>query len=606
MMEVRMDADFDKKTAQFLKSFYLRFNLFTEGFSFFIVVPIILFYVWANIQLTRDQLLLFFKIVPPAFLFGIAFVLVNNLIAVLPILRYFKKLARGETVPDDLYARAKKRLLNLPIIHSIGAFFRWLILLANAIVPFMILSDATMPQFVNMWMGAGLCAGLGTASYFAITEIMVQNILNRGIFPRKLEFERLPRVSLRSRLTALSVTSVVLTLAVIVTFFYITVEMNRIATPLMYARIGVMAIMAVIVGIFSPLLVIKTLRDRINIVVEFLNKIGNGDLKSAAREIPVRDEISEIITDVDEMKDSLRTAQDQLMDMNLNLEKKVAERTEELEAAMNELEAMNENLTRVNREMEENEIIRRKDLSLAASLQTTFILQNKPGYARYEIATLYRPWSEVSGDFFDFYDDNGELRGVGLFDVSGHGVSSGLLTLLAKSIITRNFNLYRNEKLSVIMEHVNTELIAEIGRIDNYVTGILLRFTGDYAEYVNCAHPDIVFKSGSSGRVGRILDKMGDGYRSLVLGVEGVNQPFPSVSLKLGRDDCLFMFTDCLIEADDGQGNTYDEARIVESMKNAPDGPAQDVLDHIMKDFNAFHGKTQFKDDLTALCIKVK
>ena len=131
----------------------------------------------------------------------------------------------------------------------------------------MVLSDATMPQFVNMWMGAGLCAGLGTVSYFAITEIMVQNILNRGVFPGKPEFERPPRVSLRSRLTALSVSSVLLTLAVIVTFFYITVEMNNIATPLMYVRIGLMALMAVIVGIFSPLLVIKTLRDRINIVV---------------------------------------------------------------------------------------------------------------------------------------------------------------------------------------------------------------------------------------------------------------------------------------------------------------------------------------------------
>ena len=600
-----MDTAFDKKTAQFLKSFYLRFNLFTEGFSFFIVVPIILFYVWANIQLTNDQLLLFFKIVPPAFLFGIAFVLVNNLIAVLPLLRYFNKLVRGETVPDDVYARAKRRLLNLPIIHAIGAFFRWLILLANAIVPFMLLSDATMPQYVNMWMGAGLCAGLGTASYFAITEIMVQNILNRGVFPRKLEFERPPRVSLRSRLTALSVSSVVLTLAVIVTLFYITVEMNKIATPLMYARIGVMAVMAVIVGIFSPLLVIKTLRDRINIVVEFLNRIGNGDLKSTAGEIPVRDEISEIITDVDEMKDSLRTAQDQLMDMNLNLEKKVVERTEELEAAMNELEAMNENLTRVNHEMEENEIIRKKDLSLAASLQSAFILKNQPRYDRYDIATLYRPWTEVSGDFFDFYEDCGELKGVGLFDVSGHGVSSGLLTLLTKSIITRNFNLYRNEKLSIIMEHVNTELIDEIGRIDNYVTGILLRFAGDHAEYVNCAHPDIVFKSGSSGRVGKILDKMGDSFRSLVLGVEGVNRPFPSVSLKLGRGDCLFMFTDCLIEAKDEQGDTYDEARIMESMKNAPDGSARDVLDHIMKDFYSFHGTAQFKDDLTALCIRV-
>ena len=601
-----MDITFDKQTAQFLRNFYLRFNVFTEGFSFFIVVPIILVYVWANIQLTGDQLFLFFKIVPPAFLFGIAFVLVNNWIAVLPIMRYFKKLVRGEEIPDGMYAKAKKRLYNLPVIHAIGAFFRWLILLGNAIVPFSLMSNATTPQIVNMWMGAGLCSVLGIASYFAITEIMVQNIINKGVFPKKLEFERPPRVTLRQRLTGLSVSSVLLTLAVMVTFFYITVEMNRIATPLMYVRIGAMAFMAIVVGIFSPFLVIKTLRDKINVVVEFLGRIGNGDLVSSAADVPVKDEISEIIHEVDDMKDSLRSARDQLLDLNLNLEKKVAERTEELEAAMNELEAMNENLIRVNRELEDNEATRKKDLTLAASLQSSFLLNRQPAYARYDIATIYRPWSEVSGDFFDFYEDCGDLRGVGLFDVSGHGVSSGLLTLLSKSIITRNFNQHSAENLSVIMEHVNRDLVGEIGKIDNYVTGILLRFAEDYIEYVNCAHPDIVFRSGSTGRVGRILDKMGDSYRSLVLGVEGIDQSFPAVSLKLGRGDCLFLYTDCMIETKDEEGNLYDENRMMEAMKRAPGGSAQAVLDFVMNDFFTFHGKNQIKDDLTAVCIKVK
>jgi serine phosphatase RsbU (regulator of sigma subunit) len=605
-MEALMDITFDKKTAQFLRNFYLRFNVFTEGFSFFIVVPIILFYVWANIQLKDEQLLLFFKLVPPAFVFGIAFVMVNNWIAVLPIIRYFNKLLRNEEIPDEMYAKAKKRLYNLPVIHSIGAFFRWLILLANAIVPFSLISDASTPQIVNMWMGAGLCSILGIASYFAITEIMVQNIINKGVFPKKLEFERPPRVTLRQRLTGLSVSSVLLTLSVMVTFFYITVEMNRIATPIMYVRIGVMGLMAIVVGIFSPFLVIKTLRDKINVVVEFLGRIGNGDLVSSAGDVPVQDEISEIIHEVDEMKDSLRSARDQLLDMNINLEKKVAERTEELEAAMNELEAMNENLVRVNRELEDNEMTRKKDLTLAASLQSSFLLNRQPAYARFDIATLYQPWSEVSGDFFDFYEDCAELRGAGLFDVSGHGVSSGLLTLLAKSIITRNFNSHRTENLSVIMEHVNRDLIAEIGKIDNYVTGILLRFAEDHVEYVNCAHPDIVFRSGSSGRVGRILDRMGDNYRSLVLGVEGIDQPFPSVSLKLGKGDCLFLYTDCIIETKDEEGNFYDEARIMDAMKRAPGGSAQAVLDFIMKDFSAFRGKTQVKDDLTVICIMAK
>ena len=163
----------------------------------------------------------------------------------------------------------------------------------------------------------------------------------------------------------------------------------------------------------------------------------------------MRDEISGIITDVDDMKDSLRRSQDQLMDMNLNLEKKVADRTEELEAAMNELEAMNENLVRHQQGMEETRTVRKNDMSLAASLQTSFIRQNP---AAVRVATT-SPSCTGHGSRFRaissiFTRTAARLRGVGLFDVSGHGISSGLLTLLAKSIISRNFNLHRDEKRS--------------------------------------------------------------------------------------------------------------------------------------------------------------
>ncbi|MBN2160714.1 MAG: SpoIIE family protein phosphatase [Spirochaetes bacterium] len=605
------DIALDKKTAGFIKSFYLRFNLFTEGFSFFIVVPILLVYVWANIQLTPEQLVLFFKIVPPAFLFGIAFVLVNNLIVLWPILRYFKKFLAGKEVPDAEYFRIKKRFLRLPFIHAAGAFFRWLILLGNAILPFSLLSDATRPQIINMWMGAALCSVLGIASYFAITEIMVQNMISMGVFAKKIEGEKPPRVSLRMRLTVLTGSSVLLTVAVIVTFFFITVENNRIADTLMYVRIGIMIFLALVIGVFSPLLVIKTLRDKINIVVELLSKIGAGDLRSAAREVPIHDEISEIIFDVDDMKDKLRMSRDELMDLNINLEKKVAERTrelkaalEEIEAANNELEAMNDNLVRANRELEETERIRKKDLTLAATVQAAFLPGKAPVYDQYDIAYIYKPWAEVSGDFFDFYENNATLKGVGLFDVSGHGVSSGLLTLITKSIISRNFYSMIKDKIVTVMEHINNQLIEEIGQIDNYVTGILLRFTDDRFEYVNCAHPDIVFRSGSTGRVGMILEKPGERYRSFFLGVRDMQQSFPSLSVKLGSGDCLFLYTDCMIENENSGGQVFGETRIMESLRKAPEGDARSMLNHIINNFNEFHRGTEFKDDLTAILIK--
>jgi sigma-B regulation protein RsbU (phosphoserine phosphatase) len=48
--------------------------------------------------------------------------------------------------------------------------------------------------------------------------------------------------------------------------------------------------------------------------------------------------------------------------------------------------------------------------------------------------------SGISGDLYDFYLDDDTLSGISLFDVSGHGIASGLITMLAKSILFRTYN----------------------------------------------------------------------------------------------------------------------------------------------------------------------
>ncbi len=598
-----MEAGIDKKA---IKHFYILFNLFTEGLSFFIVVPVIIFYVWSNIQLTAEQFAIFNRVWPPFFAFGLAFVMINNWIVLLPVLRYFKKVLKDEAVTDEEYTKAKKRFFKLPMIHAMGAFFRWMLLLSLPILVFTFNTDLTVPQAVNMWLGPLLCAMLGIISYFTITEIRIQNILNRGVFARKTGSDFSPRVSLVQRLTALSVSAVLLPVLLLFLFIFITMETNNIGTPILYLRVGIIIVISIIFGLFTPVLINRTIRERMNAVADFLKNIGGGDLNARARELIAHDEFSDVITEVDDMKNRLRIARDLLLDMNLNLEKKVAERTGELEAAMSEMEAMNDNLVRVNKELEETERARKKDMALAGSVQGAFLPRKPPAYRSYDIAFTYNPSSEVSGDFFDFYESGGELKGAGIFDVSGHGISSGLLTLISKSIISRHFYFEKDLRLSGIVENINRELIDEIGQIDNFITGILLRFMDDRVEYVNCAHPDIVFRSGVSGRVGMIMDKHGSGDKSHFLGVAGMDQQFPSISLKLASSDCLLLYTDCMLEAVNGRGENFGESGIRDSLRNAPDGPAQEILDHVMGEFRAFSGVAPLKDDLTAIVIKRK
>lgn len=317
------------------------------------------------------------------------------------------------------------------------------------------------------------------------------------------------------------------------------------------------------------------------------------------------------------LSDQVNNLKNNLQDMNVNLEDKVEQRTveltaanEEIEAAMEELEAMNDQLVEKNRELEEAESINRKDMFMASRLQTSILHKQPPASTRYDIAFAYTPKSGVSGDFYDFYMEGGELTGVGLFDVSGHGISASLLTLMAKSIIADIFNANRDLKLGSIIEIINDKLITEIKNVDNYLTGVLLRFRNDTIEYVNCAHPDIVLKSFATGSTGKLLNSTGQRVSGPLLGIarDVSHEEYACIDMhfNIARGDTLLLYTDSLSESSRADGDDFSDLRIIKSLKNAPDGTAQLILNNILSDFYSFLGTTEPHDDLTVIVIKKK
>jgi phosphoserine phosphatase RsbU/P len=342
-------------------------------------------------------------------------------------------------------------------------------------------------------------------------------------------------------------------------------------------------------------------------VVKFLNDIGRGDLKASPGEVAIDDEISMISHSVDDMREKLRTARDELLELNLTLEEKVADRTEELQAAMEELEAMNETLLAANTELENAERLKMMDLDMAANVQKSFLPETPPVSDDYDIDFIFRPAAQVSGDFYDFYFKGSSLHGVGIYDVSGHGISSSLLTIIARSIIQRNFIRGIDEKLNRVMERINTELIEEIGQSDKYITGIMLRFQSDRIEYVNSGHPDAYFRIAGSHKTGKVTNRKGESVKGMFLGVASMEQVYDILSIRLSSGDFLFIYSDCFLEATNIRGEYFGEDGVKRAVATAPEGPAGDVMDHIIKQLNGFvKPGIALSDDLTAMVIKKK
>jgi len=291
-------------------------------------------------------------------------------------------------------------------------------------------------------------------------------------------------------------------------------------------------------------------------------------------------------------------------ELNRTLEDIVKDRTRELESAMEEIEAINDYLTETNSDLLSAQRIMQRDMDMAVNVQRKFFPDTAPNVREWEVAFYFRPMAGVSGDLYDFYISDDVLGGVAIFDVSGHGIASGLITMIAKSILFRTFYNMDDAPLNDILEKANKEIIEEIGNTDNFLSGILLKLKENIVEYSNAGHTDLVLRRADNSRAEVVSPANGDDYKGYYMGVEMMDQPFPLHSFEIEKNDSLLLFTDCLLEGKNSKDEEFGLGNILRAFTAAgSDLTAQEQLYELMQAFNGFTG-SQYNDDLTAIILK--
>ena len=284
------------------------------------------------------------------------------------------------------------------------------------------------------------------------------------------------------------------------------------------------------------------------------------------------------------------TSRTEVEELNTNLEHKVAERTNDLSAANAKLEQANERAA--------------EDMKLAVFVQQSFYPRKVPAVTGWDIAYHFQPMSGVSGDLYDFFTDGNELKGIGLFDVSGHGISSGLVTMLAKTIIDRKFSEGIFLPLSQVMTSINDTLITEKGEIQNYLTGLLVRITDGRVEYVNGGHPPVFYRASANGSVGAVEVKNHPQSNGGIIGMDGIAAQFAGIGFTMKEGDALLMYTDCLSESTNEDGEQFGVARISRAFSESGNGTAQEKIDYILRCLHSFTGTVPLNDDLTVIVLQ--
>ncbi len=272
-------------------------------------------------------------------------------------------------------------------------------------------------------------------------------------------------------------------------------------------------------------------------------------------------------------------------------------------AARESLEKMNENLVQVNSKLEafhESAVI---DMELASNVQSSIFPKEPPESSGWDIALTFKPLMGLSGDFYDFYYNGQKLGGLSLFDVSGHGVSSGLITMFAKPLILRLYKRMNSTQLGTVMGRINEIIYDEIGDLDNYITGLLLRFTGNHVEYANAGHPDILYKKQGSESV-KIISTDEDSVKGKPLGIFNKGIYYNTVRFDMEKDDVLLAYSDCLIETMNSRNEFYGLNRLVDSLNSAEGKTSHEIMDHILKSFYSFIDIGLINDDFSIIIAR--
>ena len=245
-----------------------------------------------------------------------------------------------------------------------------------------------------------------------------------------------------------------------------------------------------------------------------------------------------------------------------------------------------------------------KEIELAAFVQESFSKRKMPELDGYEIAYYSKAMAGVSGDIYDFYTQGKNLKGVGIFDVSGHGIASGLVTMLVRNIFQQEFLQHEKLELYEVMEIIDSRVRKEKRSIENYLTGILLRMKGSTVEIVNAGHPcPILYKKAKDECLYFDAKRK---FSSTVIGLSAIDPFFQETSFKMEKGDELVLFTDGIKEALNSEHDEYGNERFMTSVNTAIHQDFNRQIDSILADMKRFTKNAEQSDDITIVIIKKK
>ncbi|MFF0950292.1 SpoIIE family protein phosphatase [Rhizobium leguminosarum] len=325
---------------------------------------------------------------------------------------------------------------------------------------------------------------------------------------------------------------------------------------------------------------------------------GISALADAAKRIQAKDySVRVAITSKDEVGEAgeaFNRMAEQISYHTENLEQLVEERTAQIEDAKEEISTLNAQLQRENRRLG-------TELAVAERIQLMVLPlhQELEEFQALEIAAYMRPAEEVGGDYYDVLKNGSRLK-IGIGDVTGHGLESGVLMLMVQSV-ARALQEAGNTDAVKFLTDLNSALFKNIVRtkIDKHLTLAFLDYDGK--EMILSGQHEEVVVVRANGEVERI-DTMDLG---IPIGLEADISAFiktREISFETG--DLILLHTDGVTEAENDAGELFGIERLCREALRLKDQSAEKVVAGIIATLMLFIGSQKIYDDITLLAVR--
>jgi phosphoserine phosphatase RsbU/P len=260
---------------------------------------------------------------------------------------------------------------------------------------------------------------------------------------------------------------------------------------------------------------------------------------------------------------------------------------------------MVEEVARSRDELQRTEALRR-EVEIAHQIQTA-ILPVSPAVPGFEVAARMKPADDVGGDLYDILAF-GDTFWIIVGDVSGHGINSGLVMMMAQAAaygaIADDPHVNPGSVIAAVNRVVHENVRRRMQR-DDYLTLMAARHLGDGRFVAAGAHQPI-FIARAAGGVD-IIEPAGP-WVGLSPNIEP--PPMPEYEFRLAPGDLVFFVTDGLLEAKDRDQQLFGEDRLRDLLAR-PDLPsASQALHDVFAAVEAFSPEQE--DDMTGVVLRRK